>query len=75
MTVPPATSLRRAAQLPAMLTRGGPSLKPAHDPADANEIELIDFTPFAVEIPRLDQLSPPRKRKREIPAGGGEPRD
>jgi hypothetical protein len=49
-------------------------LKPAHDPADAAEVERIDFSP-AAEIPRLDLFSPPRRRKRADPAGGGDPHD
>ncbi|GLY51310.1 hypothetical protein [Lentzea sp. NBRC 102530] len=49
-------------------------MKPAHDPADAAEVELIDFNPVT-EIPRLDLLSPPRRRKRVDPAGGGDQHD
>lgn len=53
-------------------------MQPRHDQADADEVALIDFTPVPLtEVPRLDQLNPPktRTRTRRTPNRGGDEPD
>ncbi|MEO6081574.1 MAG: hypothetical protein ABIQ18_00510 [Umezawaea sp.] len=54
-------------------------MKPAHTAAEAAEVDAIDFTP-TTEVPRLDQLEPPKTSKRtrtrrRSPTRGGEGHD
>jgi hypothetical protein len=51
-------------------------LQPSHDQTEADEVALIDFTPVPLtEVPRLDQLDPPKTRtrtRRRTPSRGGD---